>query len=156
MVIKANNIPWLLIISSILNDIQIWYAAMWLHTVNVCINLINSPLFKKYIIYTLYIFYSTCNGIFLAVQNFSHKIEIWWLKIPLILKVMRFGWKLWRQTRCHAVQNQKKKKKNTGTWNIWWKNGLNKKIYEKLTDESGRKKNQYEYITATRNCSSQN
>lgn len=33
------------------------------------------------------------------------------------------------------------KKKNT--WNIW-KNGLNKKIYEKLTDESGRKKNQYE------------
>lgn len=108
MVIKANNIPWLLSINSILNDIQLT-TDMLFHTVNVCINLINSPLFKKYIIYTLYIFYSTCNGIFLAVQNFSHKIEIWWLKIPLILKVMRFGWKLWRQTRCHAVQNQKKK-----------------------------------------------
>lgn len=140
MVIKANNIPWLLSINSILNDIQLT-TDMLFHTVNVCINLINSPLFKKYIIYTLYIFYSTCNGIFLAVQNFSHKIEIWWLKIPLILKVMRFGWKLGRQD---AMQCKiKKKKKNTGTWNIW-KNGLNKKIYEKFTDESGRKKNQYE------------
>lgn len=142
MVIKANNIPWLLSINSILNDIQLT-TDMLFRTVNVCINLINSPLFKKYIIYTLYIFYSTCNGIFLAVQNFSHKIEIWWLKIPLILKdfvkVMRFGWKLWRQTRCHAVQNQKKKILET-----FEKNGLNKKICEKLTDESGRKKNQYE------------
>lgn len=149
MVIKANNIPWLLSINSILNDIQLT-TDMLFHTLNVCINLINSRLFKKYIIYTLYIFYSTCNGIFLAVQNFSHKIEIWWLKIPLILKVMRFGWKLWRQTRCHAVQNQKKK----NTWNIW-KNGLNKKIYEKLTDEGGRKKINMN-VTATRNCSSQN
>lgn len=109
MVIKANNIPWLLSINSILNDIQLT-TDMLFHTVNVCINLINSRLFKKYIIYTLYIFfYSSCTGIFLSAQNLSHKIEWWWLKIPLILKVMRFGWKLWRQTRCHAVQNQKKK-----------------------------------------------
>lgn len=35
------------------------------------------------------------------------------------------------------------------------KNGLNKKIYEKLNDERGRKKNINVNITATRNCSSQ-
>lgn len=40
-----------------------------------------------------------------------------------------------------AMQCKIKKKKILETFE---KNGLNKKICEKLTDESGRKKNQYE------------
>lgn len=51
-----------------------------------------------------------------------------------------------------AMQCKIKKKKILETFE---KNGLNKKIYEKLTDESGRKKINMN-VTATRNCSSQN
>lgn len=68
MVIKANNIPWLLSMNSILNDIQLT-TDMLFRTVNVCINLINSPLFKKYIIYTLYIFFI----VHVLVYFFQHK-----------------------------------------------------------------------------------
>lgn len=50
-----------------------------------------------------------------------------------------------------AMQCKIQKKKNL----YRLKNGLNKKIYEKLNDERGRKKNINVNITATRNCSSQ-